>query len=236
MKRLLGFVGILMLGWGNLAFGGTVSVSGTSTVFMTIQAGINACPDGGTVSVAAGTYTGIENKDLFWTGKHITVRSENGSVSTIIDCEGMGRGFCFENTGQNSSDIVEGFTLRNGSTTTNGGGIYCYNSSPTITDCIITGNTAAWYGGGIYGTKSSSPIITNCTITENTANDCGGGIYCQDNSSPTITNCIIATNTALYGGGIHCENNSSPTITGCTITGNIATMEDGGDSKPYHHR
>ena len=31
-------------------------MTGTDTVFTTIQAGVNACPVGGTVSVSAGTY------------------------------------------------------------------------------------------------------------------------------------------------------------------------------------
>ncbi len=193
--------------------------------YATIQAGIDACPTGGTVSVGDGTYTGTGNKGLTWSEKKIAVRSQNGPNNCIIDCQKEGRGFYLDNAG--GCGTISGFTIRNGSAT-NGGGIYCYNSSPTITDCVLTGNTAAEYGGGIYGTKSSSPSITNCIIRGNIANDCGGGIYCQDHSSPTIASCIIATNTALYGGGIHCENNSSPTITGCTITGNIATTDDGG--------
>ena len=59
MKKFLCFIGILgvlVLGGANSAFCG-VTVTGTDTVFTTIQAGINACPVGGTVSVSAGTYT-----------------------------------------------------------------------------------------------------------------------------------------------------------------------------------
>ncbi|MBU1598952.1 hypothetical protein KKG61_02410 [bacterium] len=57
MKRFLSFVGVfgvMVLGGVNFAFCGTVTVTGTDTVFTTIQAGVNACPPCGTVSVAAG--------------------------------------------------------------------------------------------------------------------------------------------------------------------------------------
>ncbi|MFH1859864.1 MAG: hypothetical protein ABH870_02440 [bacterium] len=43
MKKFLGFVGVLgvlVLGWANFALCGTVTVTGTDTVFTTIQAGI----------------------------------------------------------------------------------------------------------------------------------------------------------------------------------------------------
>lgn len=112
-------------------------------------------------------------------------------------------------------------------TYTYGGGIACrYDSSPTITNCTITGNAGYW-GGGIYSDPtiigfSSSPTITNCTITGNTASSFGAGIYCND-SSPIITNCAIEGNTASsFGGGIYCSS-SSPTITNCTIEGNTAS-------------
>jgi hypothetical protein len=74
----------------------------------TIQWGINACLNGGTVTCADGTYTGTGNKNLSWIGKHITVRSENGATNCIIDCQGSGRGFNFNNTGQNSTDLIQG--------------------------------------------------------------------------------------------------------------------------------
>ena len=184
--------------------------------YSTIQAGIDAAVDGDVVLVANGTYTGYGNKNLDFKGKAITVMSENGPDWTIIDCEYDGRGFYFQ-SGEDSLSRLEGFTIQNGYDD-KGGGIYCENSSPTITNCTITGNKADYYdGGGIY-CVSSSPIITNCTITGNEAKYSYGGGFYLDGSSPTITNCTITGNTAGdNGGGIYYYNNSSPTITNCIL-------------------
>ena len=124
----------------------------------TIQAGIDAVVNGDTVLVANGTYTGPDNKNLDFNGKAITVTSENGAENCIIDCEGSGRGFYFPN-GESAASVVDGFTITNGSADY-GGGIYCNNSSPTITNNIITNNSSDYHGGGI-ACFTSSPIITN---------------------------------------------------------------------------
>ncbi|MFA5239344.1 MAG: PQQ-binding-like beta-propeller repeat protein, partial [Phycisphaerae bacterium] len=190
--------------------------------YPTIQSAISAAVNGDTVIVADGIYTGPGNYNIDFLCKAITVRSENGPESCIIDCDGLGVGFDFH---QYEDANLDGFTITNASI----GAIRCYSSSPTITNCIISGNTGM-YGGGIYCYSRSNPIITNCTITGNSAHNYGGGIYCGYSSSPTIANCTITGNTVVNygnGGGIYCENNSSPKITNCNITSN-ATWRDGG--------
>ena len=82
--------------------------------YPTIQAGIDAAADGDTVLVADGIYTGAGNKNLDFKGKAITVSAENGAESTIIDCEGAGRGFYFHSR-ETSESVVSGFTIKNGS-------------------------------------------------------------------------------------------------------------------------
>jgi len=108
-----------------------------------------------------------------------------------------------------------------------GGGVYCANSSPTFTNCTISGNGAT-YGSGVHCYDNSSPTFTNCTISGNRASGYGGGVHCVISSSPTFANCTISGNGAnSYGGGVYCVNSSSPTFANCTISGN-STNQDGG--------
>jgi len=206
----------------------------------TIQAGIDSAQNGDTVLVAPGTYTGNGNRDIDFGGKGFVLKSENDPDSTIIDCEGSAsephRGFYFH-SGEDSTTVVEGFTIRNGYGLTDspfpsesvGGGIKCdSSSSPKIINNTISGNSGN-DGGGIYCDLQSSPTISNNTIAGNSAdNSSGGGISCS-NSSPMISNNTITGNTTYHssGGGISCYN-SSPTIRNNTITGNSAVFYGGG--------
>ena len=190
-----------------------------ATAKKTIQAGLGAAGTSGwTVLVANGTYTGTGNKDLDFSGKAIHLKSVGGAANCIIDCENSGRGFYFH-SGETAFAVIEGFTIRNGNAG-DGGGIYCYNSSPTITNCTFSGNTASNGGGGMCN-DNSSPTVTNCTFSANTATNYGGGMENAWSSSPTVTNCTFSANTADYGGGVYCGY-SSPTFQNSIIWGNTA--------------
>jgi len=183
--------------------------------FNNIQAAIFAAFYSDTVLVADGTYKGVGNKNIDFTGKAITVQSKNGPDNCIVDCEGSGRGFYFH-TGETTKSILNGFTV------TNGNGILCDQSSPTITNCIITKNSV-----GIYVMNYSSPIITNSIISENSGTS--GGMYCHSYCNPTILNCVIIGNSVYTNGaGLRFGFDTSFTITNCTITGNSAGTEGGG--------
>ena len=198
--------------------------------FDAIQEAINVAVDGDIIELADGTYTGTGNKNLNFDGKAITVRSAHTDPSLcIIDCQGSGYGFSFS-SGEASDSVIRGLTITNG-VATSGGAVLCTGSSPSLTNCTITGNLASGaifaYGGGVSCLSSSSPTLTNCTITGNSAsganNTYGGGMYCYS-SSPTLTNCTITGNSANgtysgYGGGVCCLS-SSLTLNNCAITGN----------------
>ncbi|MBN2560898.1 MAG: SUMF1/EgtB/PvdO family nonheme iron enzyme [Phycisphaerae bacterium] len=202
--------------------------------FDAIQKGIDAAvaANGDDVLVLDGTYTGTGNKDLDFGGKGITVRSENGPDACIIDCQASAedphRGFYFHSS-ETDTSVVEGFTIQNGyvaSASWYGGGISCDASSPEISDCTISGNTAD-IGGGICCDVDSDPLIRHCTIADNTSY-WGGGIGCLQDSDAEVRACTITDNTAVFGGGIHCIWNSNPTITDCTIACNTVDQDGGG--------
>ena len=116
-----------------------------------------------------------------------------------------------------------------------GGGILCMTSSPTILDCTITQNRA-YNGGGLNVEAESSPILTNCIISENSVLGSGGGINCWDNSSLTMTNCVVWRNSAPgtvwsvngNGGGVFCGQRSELRMTNCNISENSAGITGGG--------
>jgi hypothetical protein len=189
----------------------------------TIQAAVDAALEGDVVLVADGTYTGPGNRDVDFGGKNITVRSANGPAACIIDCQTGGRGFVFQ-SGESSAAVLEGFTITHGLAWP-GGGIACFDSSPTITDCDLTGNETDM-GGGIYVSGSCNPTITQCRMHGNIAGE-GGGLACDWDSSPTITECTIEDNSAYdCGGGIW--SYATPTVTSCIIRGNVAGEEGAG--------
>jgi hypothetical protein len=235
--------------WAGTALGATFNVPAD---YPNIQAAIDAAANSKdtvvTVQVADGTYTGPENVNLLIQGRSINIEG-SGPDSCIIDCQGSGRAFTFKGVETNES-VLSGFTIKGGNVTDNGGGILCDNASPTIKNCIITGNQAK-YGGGIacLNSSNSSPAISNCDIEENTSINGGGGLYCSSSSpqikecsisnnvggyygagvyltasSPSLSSCLIVRNSATYyGGGVWCSNSSSPIITNCTIADNLLT-------------
>ncbi len=198
--------------------------------FPSIQGAIDAATDGCEIIVRAGTY--IENIDFI--GKAIYVRSLSGPEVTVIDGSQGGNGVVSFLYGEDSDSELEGFTIQ--STDDLCRGIFIYNSSPRITHCTISNNSAGGDnthgGGGIY-MNHSAPIITYCEIINNSNDDgasgsgIGGGVYMHD-SAPNISHCAISNNiSGNDGGGIYMER-SLPIISHCTISENSAIHGKGG--------
>jgi len=199
--------------------------------FDNIQAAIDDSNDGDIIVVQPGIYTGDGNRDIEFKGKAITVRSENGAETCIIDCQGTPeeshRGFRF-NGHEDANSVLQGFTVTNGYAA--GGGIRCYVASPLITDCIITANSSYENGGGI-ACEGSGPTIVCCRISNNNSALFGGGISVipHTNIYPLVTliNCTITGNNSGYGGGVYCHT-SSVNLLNCTVSGNRASDWGGG--------
>ena len=200
--------------------------------FDAIQEGIDVAFSGDEVIVADGTYTGTGNKDLDFGGKDITVRSEDGPHSCIIDCEYDGRAFYFH-TGETANAVVDGFTIRNGYVSDippKGGGIHCEGAGPTITNCILENNTAEITGGGIFSKEACQVTVTNCTFAGNSTNDMAGALCCDSDTVIDLANCIFWDNSAPNGnqfatGGVGVLN-----VSYCDVQGGSADvyMHDGG--------
>ncbi|MHC5185509.1 MAG: BACON domain-containing protein, partial [Planctomycetota bacterium] len=185
----------------------------------TIQAGIDAAVNGDIVVVLPRTYV----ESINFNGKNITLTSmdpddSNVVDATIIDGGAVDTAVTFAGT-ETAACQLRGFTITNGDGY-DGGGINGNFACPTISNCIITGNTAGDNGGGLY---TCDGVIINCAITGNTASGSGAGLaYCNG----TISNCTITGNTTSFsGGGLHGCNGM---IANCTITENTASQPGGG--------
>jgi parallel beta-helix repeat protein/predicted outer membrane repeat protein len=197
--------------------------------YATIQDAINVSATGDVIELDDGTFTGDGNRDLDFLGKAITLRSLNGDPEAcVIDCEASPgyerRGFHFQ-SGEGPESVLQGITLTGAFRSENAAGVYCWEASPTFTDCIFTENTSWYSGGGVYAFGSSSNF-TRCTFSGNTAQDGGGGVFLHD-SAPVFMECTFSGNTSVrdYGGAI-ASSQSSPSVTDCLF--DLNTAETGG--------
>lgn len=157
----------------------------------TLQKGIDLAFKGDTVLVAPGTY--VENIDFL--GKAITVRSEDGPETTIIDGNQSGPVVLFTK-GEGQTSVLRGFTLRNG-TSINEGGVSVEDSSPKIVGNIIENNTQGTLGNGAgVGGNNASPIIEQNIFRNNSCDTAfiSGVVSFINNSSPIIINNIFENN------------------------------------------
>jgi len=194
----------------------------------TIQSAIDFSTNGDTVLVYPGTY--VEN--INFNGKNIVVGSlflttQDTSYisSTIIDGNQNGSVVTFE-SGEDSTTVLNGFTITNGQSIY-GGGINCINNSkPILSTLNVYGNTALLIGGGISCENNSAPYINNVRILYNSApNSSGGGLALEGNA--IVTNCIIARNSANTGGGVYISDSANPIINYSTIVYNSALYAGG---------
>ncbi len=203
-----------------------------------LQSIINGADSGDEIWVAAGIYQPASGQSFImkegvkiyggFAGDEEN-REERDWLTNLTTLQGNDSSVIFnDDNGLTANAILDGFTITGGSNIeeANGGGMYNYQASPTVINCIFTGNYADNLGGGIYN-DNAGPIITNCTFTFNEAGS-GGGLG-NITASPVITNCTFTENiVSNFGGGIANSYNSDVSITGCTFTENMADSWGGG--------
>lgn len=103
-----------------------------------------------------------------------------------------------------SNTIIDGFTIEQGRAYTSGNysgaGIYVINASPTIQNCVIRNNRAAYYGAGLY---SDGGAIVRNTVFEGNAANRGGGVYINGRAyEHTFDHVVFRQNSASLGGAL----------------------------------
>jgi PKD repeat protein len=171
------------------------------------------------------------------------VQSINGAAVTII----AGNPVIGDNAARcvylANGAMLDGFTLTNGATRSggdvtmenSGGGVRCESANTIVSNCVIAGNLAYNFGGGVEGGTILDSIITgnaaasggathgaelgDCNFSLNVASSGGGGA-----ESCTIKNSALTANsTRASGGG---ADNSA--LVNCTLSGNYASSSGGG--------
>ena len=190
----------------------------------TIAAAISASANGDVINIDAGTY--IEHS-LNPGGKAITIQGTlggDGTLVTTIDAQ-QGGGVFTLNSGEGNGTVIRDLVITGGTY----GGIYCHGSGPTITNCTISNNTGR--GGISCNSQGPTTTITDCLITNNSANGWGGGgVGSFTGATFNLTGCTISNNTgtaAERGGGGVLVGGFVCYITDCTISDNTSSLGGG---------
>ncbi|MFH1688760.1 MAG: right-handed parallel beta-helix repeat-containing protein [Candidatus Eisenbacteria bacterium] len=203
--------------------------------YLTIQEGVTAAAEGETVLVMQGTYTGAGNRNLDFGTKNIVLRSDAGAELTTIDLENVlgNRAFQFISSGQDTSCVIDGFTVTNCLTDETHGGsgaaVYMTFASPKFINMIFSNcDSTDRPGGGIYMLSVSSPVLRhvrfeNCHAAGNWG---GGAIRCESAYAPSFYDVIFENNSVDsggFGGAINMTSTTAASFRRVTFTGNTAT-------------
>ncbi|PWU22026.1 MAG: hypothetical protein C5B50_00265 [Verrucomicrobia bacterium] len=226
------------------------------TAATNIQDAVDAALIGGLVLVTNGVYSsrgsvmyGSLTNRVAVTNR-ISVQSVNGPAVTVIQGNpalGDGAVRCVFLSGNNS---LIGFQLASGATRTNGdvtlensgGGVWCQDATPVVSNCTVVACSAAAGGGGAYGgtfyncaflSNSASyggaacnSLLGQTLISGNTASSVGGGL-----NSCTASNCALISNVASGGAGWPPSGGGgaqSSTLINCILLSNTASAYHGG--------
>ncbi|MDZ4659007.1 MAG: choice-of-anchor Q domain-containing protein [Bythopirellula sp.] len=218
----------------------------------------------GTIAIGSQLPTISDSLTITGPGANLmTINAGNGMNGIFGDRDGW-RIFRVDDADDNNqiSVAISALTLTGGDLAFNadsifsGGAIANNRENLTVTNCIISGNTASFSGGAILNINGTTSVIgstisgnlayfssgggiansydgtlniTNSTISNNSSQNGGGGIVNYANGTLNITNSTISNNSSLgNGGGISNFNYAALNIEGSTISGNSAVESGGG--------
>ncbi|MBN2006662.1 MAG: tandem-95 repeat protein [Anaerolineae bacterium] len=217
-----------------------VRLNNNPTLYMTVQAAVNASTNANDVVKVAGVCAGVQtiagltqnvylNKPLTIQGGYsLTHWTSSNPVlyPTTLDARGMGR-VLYVTSGVSATvrnlNITGGDAALGGGNNS-GGGVYVNNATLTLYRTAIFSNTAI-NGGGVYIYQGNASRLTLNTIKNNNATN-GGGIYLDQSRAQAEANHILL-NAAARGGGLYL-NASNARFTNNVIVNNVATNQGSG--------
>ncbi|MBN2128569.1 MAG: lamin tail domain-containing protein [Sedimentisphaerales bacterium] len=193
--------------------------------FATLQEAVAAAASGDTIVVAAGVYRGAGNRDVSFTDKIISLRSESGPEQCTIDCEGQGSAFILDSG--RPGLVLDGFSITGGQGG-EGGAIRAPSvGALTLLNCILADNDATGSGGAVH-VGVGEAAFCNCIFRDNTSTSTGGAVY-ADVAELLLEDCIFVGNQAVLSGGGLYSFGYGPyrTVRRCGFYGNRAGSRGG---------
>lgn len=177
-----------------------------------VQPAIEHAPDGATIQIAPGTYRGFAMPDGDAGLTSITLKGAGAGRTTISG------GGPVVTIGSDVSVSISGVTITGGSNPFTGGGIF-NEGTLTLTNCIVSDNTAK-SGGGIDNEPGGKLTLEDSKVTGNDATFAAGGIYSSAGTA-TLIHSVVRDNTAEDGGGIFIFR-GTVSLTDSTVSANRA--------------
>jgi hypothetical protein len=213
----------------------------------TLRQALANAADGDTIDA-----TGVSGTILLTSGELVVAKSVTiiGPDPADLAVDGSHASRVFHITPHNIVTI-SGLTIKNGRVTgslaqDSGGGIYNDRSALTVSNCVLSGNSAIAvgdesdvYGGGIFndggfhGHDGATLTVVRSTLSGNSAvhdpttvSDAWGGgignVGCGGSVTLTVIDSTLSGNSGTHGGGISTFCNTTLTIANSTFSGNEA--------------
>ena len=164
----------------------------------------------------------------------LTLQRSNVSRNTRLDNAGDGGGIGNQSTPSSllkATLIISDSTISDNVTRNNGGGIFNFGGTVTVTNSTLSQNTVGTLGGGSGGGIANfgfnldgvlftgTLTVTNSTISGNRSAGQGGGIFAQASFAHThLQNATITNNVSKSAGGVI----GALTFQNTLIAGNVA--------------
>src|SRR5256714_539050 len=218
----------------------TITVINTAdSEFGSLRQALADANDGDTIDFQAGISGTITLASELVVDKSVTINGP-GAANLAVDGNRASRVFYI---GSGRTVTIDSLTIMNGNAGDDaGGGIYNDKATLTVTNSILSGNSAGYRGGGILNLGefgSATLTISNSTLSGNWSSGVagyGGGIFNAGglgSATLTISASTLSGNSSLQeGGGIYnsggAQGSAPLTISNSTLSGNSATGFGGG--------
>lgn len=151
-----------------------------------------------------------------------------GAGITVTRASGAANFRIFKvNTGKTCK--IQGLSITGGEATETGArdGAAIWNDGDLdVIDCVIYGNHAGGWGGGIYNGTNGLLDLSNTWVFDNAADDAGGGLYNSGTADVYADTRLFANSSGTDGGGAY--NGGTLYLTGVLIYDNVASRNGGG--------